>query len=75
VPPIVSRDQWPPEPRLEAHEDLREKKKWRLMPPRFEDYAEPQREILEHGDANKGVLPIDQAIKATAKPAKKTGGT
>jgi len=62
----------PPQPRLEALEDLgwyvlemdqRIKGKPRLLPPRAAEHFAPQDKLLAEGDKEKGQLPIKEAFK------------
>jgi hypothetical protein len=55
----------PPEPRLEAIEDVKEKNV-RLMPARADEYFASQRELLEKGDPQKGIEPIGTTIETLA---------
>jgi hypothetical protein len=77
-PAAVDQDEGrlPPEPRLEAVEDLREKRRPQLAPPRARDYLEPQENKLAGGDPAKGEMPIEKAIDAVAGklPSRKSPG-
>jgi hypothetical protein len=64
-PASVDADRWPPAPMLEGIEDVRDKK-FKLAPPRAEEYLATQEKILQEGDPAKGVLPIAQAIDQVA---------
>ena len=62
LPPAhVDKNRLPPEPRLEAWEDVRQKNV-QLFPPRASGYLKSQRELLDEGNAKTGVLPIRTAI-------------
>ncbi len=65
-------DRLPPEPRLEALEDLREDKP-RMFPPRAAEYYAPQIEQLKAGGGD--ATPIAEAMDAVSKslPVRKTG--
>ena len=64
-------DNRPPEPRLEALEDLRENKP-RMFPPRAAEYYAPQRELLKTGGGKS--TSIDSAMAAvTILPVRKAG--
>jgi hypothetical protein len=66
LPPAkVDRDQLPPAPRLEAHEDL-DRKKVALFPPRAQITLQPQEEMLKKGNKKERVLPIAEAINDLA---------
>ena len=73
LPKASADDQRPPEPRLEAWEDVGEKKA-RMFPPRAEEYYAPQVEQLKSGSAT--ILPIESAMEMVAKSSavRKTGG-
>jgi hypothetical protein len=57
----VDADRLPPEPRLEAIEDVR-RDDVKLHPPRAAEFLQPQERTLVYGDEKKGVLPIEKAI-------------
>lgn len=61
-PAAVDANRLPPEPRLEALEDIREGKV-QLFPPRAEEYFAAQRQLLEKGDPQKGILPMQTALE------------
>jgi hypothetical protein len=65
-------DRRPPEPRLEALEDLGEGKAL-MFPTRAADYYKPQLEQLK--DGGEGVLPIESAMDAVTEslPVRKAG--
>ena len=64
-------DRLPPEPRLEALEDLREDKP-RMFPPRAAEYYAPQLERLKTGSGTG--TPIESAMGAVESlPVRKTG--
>jgi hypothetical protein len=65
-PAAVDRERLPPQPRLEALEDVRAGTV-RLLPPRAEGYLAGQKKVLLRGDPAKGVLPIDEAIEALSR--------
>ena len=71
----VDANRLPPEPRLEALEDLA-RAKVKLYPPRAVEYLKAQRELLDAGDNAKGVLPIQTAIDDLAGklPVRKAKG-
>jgi hypothetical protein len=58
-------DRLPPQPRLEALDDIRERNV-RLQPPRARDFLGAQEALLAKGDKKKGILPIEEAIDALA---------
>ena len=61
----------PPEPRLEAQEDL-DRGEARMFPPRADEYLKPQREQLRDGSAS--AMPIESAMDvAKSLPYRKTG--
>ena len=64
-PAAVDADQLPPEPRLEALDELRERKA-RLYPPRAEEYLDAQKKLLADGDPKKGIEEVSLAIEALA---------
>lgn len=66
-PAAVDADRLPPEPRLEALEDLREKRRPKLFPDRADDYLAVQKRLLKDGDPGKKVVPIELAIDELAK--------
>lgn len=72
-PAAVDKDFLPPQPRLEALEDLREKKKAELFPPRAKAYLTGQEQLLLRGKPAAGVEPISEAITQLAGrlPARK----
>ena len=73
-PAATDDDRLPPEPRLEALEDLRDHRA-RLFPPRAAEYYKPQLDQLKLGNADKGILKIDEAMASVSKslPVRKTG--
>lgn len=67
----TDEDRRPPEPRLEALEDLRENKP-RMFPPRAAEYYAPQLERLKSGGGTG--TPIESAMGAVQSlPTRKTG--
>lgn len=74
LPPArVDETRLPPEPRLEAIDDLKPPQYGGkpplspgLFPPRADEYLKPQRDQLEYGDG-KAMLKIDDAIDALGK--------
>ncbi|MFO0878858.1 MAG: hypothetical protein U0840_16070 [Gemmataceae bacterium] len=69
-PAAVDADRLPPEPRLEALEDIR-LKKVALFPPRAAEYYADQQHLLEHGDAARKIEPIQQAMAQVTRLAAK----
>jgi hypothetical protein len=63
-------DRLPPEPRLEAFDDLRDRNV-KLMPPRARESLAGQEELLTQGDAKRGILPIEEAIDEIKLPSRK----
>jgi len=61
----VDTETLPPEPRLEAIEDLRHRRA-KINPPRAADYYAGQEKLLQDGDPAAGVLPAAEAIKEVA---------
>lgn len=68
LPTLAGENTRPPEPRLEAIEDL-EKGRHQLLPPRAREYLHPQEELLEKGGA--GVIPIEQVFREMTFPSTK----
>jgi hypothetical protein len=61
----TTTDRLPPEPRLEAFDDIREHNV-KMLPPRAEEYFADQKRILAEGDPKEGVLPINEAMSELA---------
>jgi hypothetical protein len=78
LPPAAVDSLWtdrlPPQPRLEAFEDLHQRNV-KLMPPRARDSLAKQQKLLTEGDANLGIWPIKQAIDEIKLPARKGPGS
>lgn len=74
-PAAVDDDRLPPEPRLEGIDDVRTNRV-RLYPARAEEYYAEQKQLLEQGNTEKGIVPIGKAIDALAGRlrSKSTGG-
>lgn len=70
-PAAVDRDRLPPEPRLEALEDIR-LNQVKLFPPRAAEYFAGQRALLEKGDSSRGIEPIEVTMAQMAKAAAKS---
>jgi hypothetical protein len=72
LPPaaVDAADGLPPEPRLEAFEDLK-KHNVKLMPPRARDSYVEQEKLLAEGDAKLGILSIEKAIDGIKLPSRK----
>ncbi len=74
LPPAAIDSRWtdrqPPEPRLEAFNDLHDRNV-KLMPPRARESLAAQQKLLAEGDPENGVLPIDEAIEQIKLPSRK----
>ena len=64
LPTASTDNQLPPEPRLEAQEDL-DIRKPRMFPPRAAEYYAPQREQLEKGNGT--ILKIETAMETVSR--------
>lgn len=64
-PAAVDQDRQPPEPRLEAFDDIN-RRDVGLFPPRAETYVKPQLKMLEAGNPARNVEAISKAIDQLA---------
>jgi hypothetical protein len=73
-PAAVDSERLPPGPRLEALEDIHDRKV-KLMPPRAREFLVAQEKLLTEGDKNQGILPIETAIEEIKLPSRKGAGS
>jgi hypothetical protein len=74
LPPAAVDSRWtdrqPPEPRLEAFNDLFDRNV-KLMPPRARESLAAQEKLLAEGDRDNGILSINEAIEQIKLPSRK----